>query len=94
MDQITKLEFGVGVLVGKVLFGALFASPLFRSVALASGAAAVCLLYFQDGVAAILSLAHTLRADFAERPDFARGAIVGATVAFVVFGVHRTKRRP
>lgn len=88
MSQITSFEFIVGIAIGKILFGALFASPLFRSVALALAALAVCWLYLHEGVPGILSLAHALQADFLARPDFAKGAAVGAAAAFVVFGMY------
>ena len=94
MQGITSFEFIVGIAVGKILFGALVASPLFRSIALALGALAICLLYLSEGVTGILSLAHALRVDFVARPDFSKGLAVGAIVAFVVFGIYQKRVRP
>lgn len=73
------------------MLGALFASPLFCNLGLAAAAIALCFLYAHEGTRGILLLAHQLRADLFIRPDFSRGLIVGAVVAFVVFGLYQRK---
>ena len=89
MTPITSFEFLAGIAVGKLVFGALFASPLFRSLALTLGAIAVGFIYATDGVTGILKLAHLLRADVLARPDFSKGVGVGIIAAFIVFGICR-----
>lgn len=91
MHGITSFEFIIGVAVGKLLLGALLASPLFRSVSLGVSAAAVCYLYARSGTSGILMFAHRLQADLFSRPDFSNGLIVGLLVAFIVFGLFRRR---
>lgn len=67
-----SFEFLVGVAVGKILLGAILASPIFRNVGLAALASAVCFVYFQKGAAGVLEAAHALVTDFAVRPSFPR----------------------
>ena len=92
MHGITNFEFLVGVAVGKIMLGALFASPLFRNLALAVAAIGVCFLYLQKGVSGIILIAHTLHSDLFIRPDFSKGLVVGAILAFFVFGLYRRSR--
>lgn len=93
MQHIATFEFIVGVAVGKVLLGALFASSIFRNVALASAAAGVCVIYFQKGVSGLMQFAHLAVADMTLRPDFSKGAALGAVVAFLVFGLYLKRGR-
>jgi hypothetical protein len=87
-----NFEFMVGVAVGKVLLGALFASPIFRGVALAAAAGIICFTYFQRGVAGILETAHVLIGDFAARPGFSQGLALGALLGIIVFGAFLSRR--
>ena len=84
-------EFLVGIAVGKILLGAVLASPLFRSVSLAATAVAVCVLYAEKGTAGIVAFAHRLEADLFRAPDFSTGVVAGAIVAFIVFGIFRRR---
>jgi hypothetical protein len=91
MDHL-NYEFSVGIAVGKLLLGALFVSPLFRNVVISAGAAFVCWLFVHAGVDGILDLARALQKDFVARPSFSKGALVGAALAFVAFGLIRRRR--
>ena len=91
LSHIHSFEFFVGVAVGKLLLGALLASSLFRNIFLAAAAAAVCFLYAQRGTLGILAFAHRLHADLFSKQDFASGLIVGAIVAFIVFGLFQRR---
>jgi hypothetical protein len=91
MHTFTNYDFLVGIAVGKILLGALFASALFRNIALAAMASVICFVYFQNGVGGILTLAHSLRIDFIARPDFSKGVALGAILAFLVFGFYRRR---
>lgn len=91
MHGFVGFEFLVGVAVGKILLGAMFASWIFRNVALATTAFALCFVYIREGVAGILILAHRVQIDLFIRPDFSKGLAVGAIVAFIVFGFYRGK---
>jgi hypothetical protein len=52
-------EFLVGVAVGKIVLGAVLASPLFWSVSLAAAAVATCVLYAEKGTPGILVPRHS-----------------------------------
>jgi hypothetical protein len=84
-------EFIVGLTIGKILLGALFASPLFRNFAFAGAATGICLLYSREGLSGVLTIAHSLQADFATRPDFTKGVVLGALIAAVVLGLFRRR---
>jgi hypothetical protein len=87
-----NFEFMVGVAVGKILLGALFASPIFRNLALAAGAGTLCFTYFQKGVPGILQAAHVLIGDFSARPSFSHGLALGALLGIIVFGAFLRRR--
>jgi hypothetical protein len=93
MHNLVNFEFMVGVAVGKILLGALLASSIFRNLALAAGASAVCFTYFQKGVPGILQTAHVLTGDFSARPSFSLGLALGALLGIIVFGAF-LRRRP
>jgi hypothetical protein len=93
VNGITNFEFLVGIAAGKILLGALLASPLFRSISLALAGIALVLLYLHEGIPGILAIAHALRGDVISRPDFSKGVAVGAATAFVVFGIYRTRAK-
>lgn len=93
MNTIIDFQLIVGMTVGKILFGALFGSRMFRSLALGFAAAAIFILYYQEGIGGILLVANKLRADMASRPDFAKGMGLGAVIAFIVFGALRKSSR-
>lgn len=84
-------EFFVGLTVGKILLGALFASSLFRNFAFAAAATGICFLYFRDGLAGILSFAHTAQLDFLSRADFTKGMVLGAFIAALAVGLFRKR---
>lgn len=89
-----SFDFIVGIVVGKILVGALLASSLFRNLALALAATAICILYLQEGIRGILTHAHAFEHAFVTRPNFAEGVVVGAIVAFIVFGTFLQRRAP
>lgn len=93
MREFGNFDFLVGIAAGKILLGALMASALFRSIALAGAAIAICFLYFQKGVVGLLFAARLVTADFMIRPDFSKGFALGAILALVVFGMY-LKRKP
>jgi hypothetical protein len=92
-NDVPGFEFMTGIVIGKILFGALFASRLFRNFALSSAALAILLLYWRHGVGGVLAVAYTVRADFVGRPEFLKGAALGTLLAFLVFGVYRRRVR-
>lgn len=92
MHELANFDFVVGIAAGKILFGALLVSVLFRNVALAVAAVAICVVYFERKVPGLVDLARTVMADFNSRPSFAKGAILGAVLALVVFGMYRQRR--
>jgi hypothetical protein len=87
-------EFLVGILVAKILLAALFSSPLSRNIAVAAAAIGLCVLYAQDGSAAILSFAQRLQTDLLLRPDFSKGLALGAIISFAIFGFVRRRISP
>lgn len=93
MQNLPNFDFVVGIAAGKILLGALLASSIFRSVALAVAASAICVLYLQKGVAGLLGAAHLVTIDFMIRPDFSKGMALGAILAIIVFGIYM-KRKP
>ncbi len=93
MQHIVSFEFLVGVVVGKILLGALLASAIFRNVALAAAASAVCFVYFQKGVPGLLQAAHAVVADLAVRPSFSQGVALGGALGFLVFGAYLKRVR-
>lgn len=93
MRELGNFDFLVGVAAGKILLGALFASTLFRNIALALTASAICFLYFQKGVAGLLAAARIVTLDFTIRPDFSKGFALGGILALVVFGMY-LRRKP
>jgi len=93
MDELGSFEFLVGIAVGKILFAALFAVPVFRMAALMLGAIAISFAYATEGVTGILAFAHVLQDAAFGRPDFAKGAGVGAMTSFILFGAWRYRNR-
>lgn len=91
MNTITNFEFLVGVAAGKILLGAAIASPLFRNLALAAAAIALCWIYTHGGVTEIIGVAHKIQTDLFTRPNFGKGLAAGAIVAFLVFGAVRSR---
>jgi hypothetical protein len=92
MKDIAAFNFMVGVAIGKLLLAAVFSSPLFRNLALASAATFVCVLYSQRGVEGLLDEAHSAVTSVATYPDFARGLALGAALAFLIFGIAFRRR--
>jgi hypothetical protein len=84
-------EFFVGLTIGKILVGALFASALFRSFAFAGAATGICLLYFREGLTGILSFAYSVQSDFLTRADFTKGMVLGALIAAIAVGLFRRR---
>ena len=91
MNAVTNFEFLVGVAAGKILLGAVVASPLFRNLTLAAAAVALCFTYMHGGVSEIISIANKVQTDLFTRPNFAKGLAARAVVAFLVFGVIRNR---
>jgi hypothetical protein len=82
-------EFFVGLTIGKLLIGALFASALFRNFAFAGAATGVCFVYLREGLTGIMSFAHSVQVDFLTRPDFTKGMVLGALIAAIAVGLFR-----
>lgn len=85
MAALQSHEFIVGAIVASILLSALFASSLFRNIALAIAAGGVVVLYLQGGVGNLLALSHTLETEIKSIPDFSNGMIVGVAVMIVLF---------
>ena len=85
MAVLQSHEFVVGAFVAAILLSALFASTLFRNIALALAAGGVVVLYLQGGVANLLTLSHTLEKEFQAIPDFSNGMLVGLAIMAVLF---------
>lgn len=92
MTQVANFDFMVGLAVGKVLFGALFASQFFRSFAFSGAALGLCYLYFTQGTAGIFKIAYQIRLEYFAQPEFAKGVLVGAAISFLVFGFIRRRQ--
>jgi hypothetical protein len=84
MAELQSHEFIVGIAVAAILLSALFASSLFRNIALALAAGAVVVLYLQGGVANLLVLSRSLETEFRSIPDFSSGMLVGVAVVVVL----------
>lgn len=87
----TTFEFFVGLTIGNIVFGALFASTLFRNIAFAGAATGLCLLYLRDGLTGIMAFANALQLDFLARPDLSKGMIIGSAVAALAVGLFRRR---
>jgi hypothetical protein len=92
MAELQSHDFIVGAAVAAILLSALFASSLFRNIALALAAGGVVVLYLQGGVSNLLTLSHTLETEFQAIPDFSRGMLVGVAVVAVLFVGFRPRR--
>ena len=92
MSLLQSHEFMVGVAVAAIMSSALFASSLFRNIALALAAGAIVVLYLQGGIANLLTLSHTLESEVLSIPDFARGMLVGVAIVVVLFLGLRPRR--
>lgn len=84
-------EFTVGIGVGKLLVSALCTSALFRNVALTAGAGLVCYVFSRNGVDGILDAARILQKSLVVHPNFLKGVLVGAALAFITFGFLRSR---
>ena len=85
MALLQSHEFVVGAIVASILLCALFASSLFRNIALALAAGGVVVLYLQGGVGNLLALSRTLETEFRAMPDFSNGMLAGIAVIVVLF---------
>ena len=85
MAILQSHEFIVGAIVAAILLSALFASSLFRNIALALAAGGVVVLYLQGGVGNLLALSHTLETEIQTVPNFSNGMIAGFAVMVVLF---------
>ncbi len=85
-------EFMVGVAVAAIMLSALFASSLFRNIALALAAGAIVVLYLQGGIANLLTLSQTLETEVRSIPNFATGMLVGVAIVVVLFLGFRPRR--
>lgn len=94
MEIVIDNSLLVGALVGAILFGALFASPVFRNVALAAAAAGICVIYARDGVDGIRLIASALAADIVRQPQFAGGLAFGSVVVTLLAAALRLRRAP
>lgn len=86
-----NFEFWIGLTVGKILLGALFASNLFRNLAFAGAGVCVVALYYKGGIAALIFAAQSNYLDFLSRPDFMKGLAVGAGIAALAVGLFRLR---
>lgn len=77
-------EFVVGVAVAAIMLSALFASSLFRNIALAFAAGALVVLYVQGGVPNLVAMSKVLETEFRAIPDFSTGMLVGGAVMSVL----------
>lgn len=93
MHELSNFDFVIGIALGKILLGALLASPYFRNAVLAATAAIICIIYSQKGTAGLLQQANQTIADFSLHPNFTKGVALGAILAFVIFGAY-LKREP
>jgi hypothetical protein len=84
LSAFQSREFVVGIAVAAILISALFASSLFRNVALALAAGAVVLLYFQGGIAALVATSAVVEKEIRAMPDFSNGLVVGLAVSAVL----------
>jgi hypothetical protein len=92
MSLLQSHEFVVGVAVAAIMLSALFASSLFRNIALALAAGAIVVLYLQGGIASLLTVSHTLETEVRTIPDFASGMLVGTATVIVLFLGFRPRR--
>ncbi len=92
MSLLQSHEFVVGVSVAAIMLSALFASSLFRNIALALAAGAIVVLYLQGGIASLLTVSHTLETEVRTIPDFASGMLVGTASVIVLFLGFRPRR--
>lgn len=84
MAVLQSHEFVVGAVVAAILLSALFASSLFRNIALALAAGGVVVLYLQGGVQNLLALSKTLETEFGAIPDFSTGMVAGVAVVGIL----------
>jgi hypothetical protein len=94
MSLLQSHEFVVGVAVAAIMLSALFASSLFRNIALALAlaAGAIVVIYLQGGIASLLTVSHTLETEVRTIPDFASGMLVGTATVIVLFLGFRPRR--
>ena len=92
MAALQSHDFIVGAAVAAILLSALFASSLFRNIALALAAGGLVVLYLQGGVGNVSALSHTLEKEFETIPDFSNGMLVGVAVVAVLFVGFRPRR--
>ena len=92
MSLLQSHEFMVGVAVAAIMLSALFASSLFRNIALALAAGAIVVLYLQGGIANLLTLSRSLETEVRAIPDFASGMLVGVAIVVVLYLGFRPRR--
>jgi len=92
MSMLQSHEFVVGLAVAAIMLSALFASSLFRNIALALAAGAIVVLYLQGGIANLLTLGQTLETEVRSIPNFASGMLVGVAIVVVLFLGFRPRR--
>ena len=92
MSLLQSHEFMVGVAVAAIMLSALFASSLFRNLALACAAGAIVVLYVQGGIPNLLTWGQTLETEVRSIPDFASGMLVGIAIVAVLYLGFRQRR--
>jgi hypothetical protein len=84
LSALESHEFVVGIAVAAILISALFASSLFRNIALALAAGSIVMLYAQGGVDALVGASKLLETEIRRLPDFSHGLVVGLAISAVL----------